>query len=1421
MKLESILKLFVPILLFIMGVITIDEMKATHIVGGEMTYQHIRDDVYLVRVTLRRDCFLGSPEAEFDNPASVTIFTVDGAQASWLQALQPYGTNAANAGPNGEYIVGAQLFLPLQQSDTLNQFIRSDCGFEGTQVCVHETTYQGLLRLPFRSSGYILAYQRCCRNETVFNIQSPLETGATYWTHITGNALTNQNSSPRFNQWPDVYICADTPLEFNHSARDIDGDSLVYKLVLPNSGATRFNPRPQPIVDFPFPFVEWRSPYSIDNLLGGVPLQINSQTGEITATPNLVGQFLVGVLVEEYRNGRLIGSTRRDFQYNVRICSQPPLAQFTTSETNCDGLTVEFYNESLAANDFTWSFDYPNGDPNFTSKEENPVFTFPTSGIYNVKLLAVRGSDACSDSIIQEVFVFENKIVPDFSFQLIDCNPTIDSLSIILTDLSVYDEPGFVITERTWIIEQNGNILTFTGDGPTVPLSYLGEIKVSITVEADNGCKSTIEKIINAEDLLPRSDFHFELVGCPEDGIAEIRLIDKSAPLNPFAVISSTIFTVNGVDYLGSPVLVRLPQATQSFDVTLHTIFETTCEISLTKTLDLSALVPRSDYAWTPVDCPDDSTVALNLVYIDTLSNGLNATGLEWSVGILGNLNSSNDNPITITIPKDSILFVNLITTFENECIDRINDQILPGPFASLSFVPGPIILCPGDESSLVIGGNPNWIYTWTPTEGLDLTEPHNPKVSSDSNRVYNVVVDDGLCQVEGSVEVIALQGGIVLSITSDTVSCDGNITLTASGGVGEGTYLWGDEPNVNTVLATGEVVNLTFRGRQSTFFVRFVGESCSTEPASVTVTNEAPSIDALSPLRLCPGDSREVITFNLIDHHVNNFTWQDHPIILSGANSPNPRIGIDSFPLGEVVLYFSTINQFGCTLSDSITVIIDSNPVIDFTFDIKDCGLYEVCFEIEGDYTGFTIWDFGDPDSDDDRSLEEKPCYKYTNPGIFIPQLINNTTICPFLPVTKEIVINPQISIDAIDDRTICLGDSVNINIVANIEDVNYIWTDINNNIVNSGKTLSYSGVNDTTFFVVGTDVNGCKDSISVDISVFKFAYDVNLRDTLCLNNPVEILLNIDNSSEYEITWYPQDCIVSGDSTTNPIILPQADKEIQLILVHVSTGCRDSSSYNPDVYDPFSFEVELPFGFCIEQDQQIELLINNPENYSIQWTPEDIIVSGGEGTSPLIRLLDDGTISVLVTEIATGCFESQVYNIEALDIPIIEVDAEPDFTIYEGREVEIFIADIISGATYQWSTGESGTTITVSPRETTSYTVTVTDELGCIGTDEVTVIVRNAQCDETDVYLPNAFTPNGDGVNDVFIVRSNFIEEMDFVIYNRWGQEIFKTSDIDQGWDGTFNGVALPPDSYAYYIRALCVNAEEYRKTGNVTLIR
>jgi hypothetical protein len=203
------------------------DMKATHVVGGELKYRHVVNDRYEVLLTFRRDCLLGALDAQFENQATVYVFNGNG-------NLQ------TNIGANGRFR------MDFNPSDTLNQIIRSDCGFEGTQVCVEETTYRGVVRLPFNpgGNGYILAYQRCCRNETLENILEPLNTGTTWTTNITPEvqALNNNNSSPNFVEWAPVYVCANEDVNFDHSAVDADGDSLVYRLCTPFQAGDTLNP---------------------------------------------------------------------------------------------------------------------------------------------------------------------------------------------------------------------------------------------------------------------------------------------------------------------------------------------------------------------------------------------------------------------------------------------------------------------------------------------------------------------------------------------------------------------------------------------------------------------------------------------------------------------------------------------------------------------------------------------------------------------------------------------------------------------------------------------------------------------------------------------------------------------------------------------------------------------------------------------------------------------------------------------------------------------------------------------------------------------------------------------------------------------------------------------------------------------------
>ncbi|MDH3651128.1 MAG: hypothetical protein OEQ53_15690, partial [Saprospiraceae bacterium] len=291
--------------LFVVALFLPNVSWATHIVGGELTYRCLGNEQYEVTLMVYRDCNFGNPEADFDDPASIGIFDSQG-------NLQIHLGSPENKGTLG------QILIKFNPDDTIR--ISSDCFMEPDEgVCVHRTVYKDTVTLPFLEGGYQLVYQRCCRNQTLTNIVEPLETGASFVAVISEQALMECNSSPTFREWPPIFICVNQDLNYDHSAMDEDGDSLVYSLCTPFTGATKALPLPQPPSSPPYPDVIFRDPFSLDNLLGGTALAID-QTGRLTATPNTIGQFLVGICVEEYRNGQLIGSTRRDFEYNVLDC---------------------------------------------------------------------------------------------------------------------------------------------------------------------------------------------------------------------------------------------------------------------------------------------------------------------------------------------------------------------------------------------------------------------------------------------------------------------------------------------------------------------------------------------------------------------------------------------------------------------------------------------------------------------------------------------------------------------------------------------------------------------------------------------------------------------------------------------------------------------------------------------------------------------------------------------------------------------------------------------------------------------------------------------------------------------------------------------------------------------------------------------
>jgi gliding motility-associated-like protein len=115
---------------------------------------------------------------------------------------------------------------------------------------------------------------------------------------------------------------------------------------------------------------------------------------------------------------------------------------------------------------------------------------------------------------------------------------------------------------------------------------------------------------------------------------------------------------------------------------------------------------------------------------------------------------------------------------------------------------------------------------------------------------------------------------------------------------------------------------------------------------------------------------------------------------------------------------------------------------------------------------------------------------------------------------------------------------------------------------------------------------------------------------------------------------------------------------------------------------------------------------------------------------------------------------------------------------------------------------------------------VVAENELGCRVEDSV--MLRSVGCDSKMVYLPNTFTPNGDGVNDKLFVRGIGLKQLEFFrIFDRWGNVVFFSDELNNGWDGTSNGKPADINTYVYMLKGVCTSGATIELNGNVTLVR
>ena len=443
---------------------------ATHIVGGEMYYDYLGGNQYQITLKLYRDCY--STGAAYDDPLPLTVFDGNGVQLDLVNT-------------------------PFPGSSQLPPNFSNPCITPPNDICIEEAIYTEILTLPASSTGWTVAYQRCCRTPSVLNLSNPGDQGLTLFVEIPPQSAVPVNSSPRFNNIPPYIICTNDPLEFDHSATDPDGDSLVYGLCTPYTGGTSFDPAPIPADPPPYTPVTWLGgSISATNPFQQGTISIDPQTGFLVADPDIPGYYVVGVCVSEYRNGVLIGQNIRDFIFQVINCDvqlaanmvqQPDLSTFVSY---CQGLTVQFENTSFGGTNYLWDFGVP-GITTDQSSDFAPSYTYPQDGTYDV-MLVVNPGWACSDTA-WGTFTVNNEIDVFFEPPAPQC---VIGNSFDFQAQGTYPATG---TTFDWNFGSDATPASSTDENPTgIVYNNFGTKNVTITINYDQCTASYTDQVVVA-----------------------------------------------------------------------------------------------------------------------------------------------------------------------------------------------------------------------------------------------------------------------------------------------------------------------------------------------------------------------------------------------------------------------------------------------------------------------------------------------------------------------------------------------------------------------------------------------------------------------------------------------------------------------------------------------------------------------------------------------------------------------------------------------------------------------------------------------------------------------------------------------------------------------------------------------------------
>ncbi|MBL4653339.1 MAG: PKD domain-containing protein [Flavobacteriales bacterium] len=1043
------------------------KVNATHIIGGELYYDQINDSTYAVTLKVYRDCYNGVPW--FDTPARIKIFDENG---TFLKIHYIYNYTYSQLDP---YLDSLCIVIP-------------------PDVCVQEAIYTDIIYLPHIQGGYQMSYTRCCRNSTILNIIGPDTTGITIHTIIPEtqidsilfdtiqielitidsiqvdsivmdtvlidsyivDTLFELNSNPRFNNFPPILICVDMPLIFDHAATDPDGDSIVYSMCEPLHGGNIPNVfGVTPIEAPPYNEVVWNPPYNDQDPLGGIPLSIDSN-GELTGTPNTVGQFVVGVCATEYRDGVVLSVNRRDFQFNVLPCLPVPTAAIPANMLVCadSNNAVSFEIETiLNAITFNWDF----GDTTTvadTSSLQIPSYTYPDTGYYDIRLIVNEGY-TCEDTGYATVYVqpgveasfdYKNKCFPE-GIQL-------DGAVVV---------HGGTLLGIEWLLESG---ISSTDTSLIYSFSEYGTYPVSFIAANNYGCADTVTQYVQQYES-PIANFVVDTACFGDTTFVYSTSQSISSTIVQYAWQfgdGNTAFSANSINQYSSA---------GDYSVTLVVTNALSCLDTAIKNVTILES-PQANFIST-IGCVGDPT----LLY-DATSSQFPIISWLW-------LNDTNQIGIT---DQDAVFYFadtgvyNVQLYVENSfgCVDSISKliDVFYDPIADFTYTN----VCFGDtnyfQNQSTIQGSTIVGYQWLFDSNGSSPSPNPifPFSQEGEHEVRLVVTSSDGCvdtsiqsvyvyyipEADFSTQVVCLNDTVFFS---DSSAVTGGVIDDWTWNFGNGQFSSFENPN--TVYDT--------EGIYAVSLVVVTNQGCSASTSQTLDLFQLPQA-LFSYQNVCEGKTVDLIDQSISTDSIIFWNWGFSGINSSEQNLPNYQFNnYGSYPVQLIV---ETSN--GCLDTAYNVIQIYPNPIANFTDDSD-------CYSDVSDFIDYSTlpqgaidswsWNFGDgTSSTDQNNTHTFPAY-----GSYTVQLIVETNNgC--IDTVSQIISNlePPTASYLATDMEGCTPLEITVSAVPISSNMQYQW-EFSNGIISSDSVVNLVFEDPSTYgmtFYV-TNVEGCTDTVDV----------------------------------------------------------------------------------------------------------------------------------------------------------------------------------------------------------------------------------------------------------------------------------------------------------------------------------------------------